>query len=98
MQVERRSFAAARDALSGRRCVLVGGTAGNVEREDAEVGGAEGGGGDCGQVFVAAEAVALHCRGDLAPALYRLPDELQPWQILFSRLGKHFECGYSIYR
>jgi hypothetical protein len=89
MQVERRSFAAARDALRGRRCVLLGGNSGDAETENG-AGGGEGGerGGDGGLIFVAAESVALHCRGDLAPALFRLPDELEPWQSLFVSLGK----------
>jgi hypothetical protein len=98
MQVERRSFAAARDALRGRRCVLVGGTSGDTERVDGEEGGGGGGNGDRGLVFVAAEAVALRCRSDLAPALYRLPDELEPWQSLFTSLGKCVGCVDSAWR
>ncbi len=96
MQVERRSFAAARDALRGRRCVLVGGTSGDAEREDGGEGGGGGGDGDDGRVFVVAEAVALHCRSDLVPALFRLPDELLPWQSLFTSLGKRFGCGETV--
>ncbi len=86
IQVERRSFAAARDALRGRRCVLVGGVSGDAEREDAEEGSS--GDGDTGLVFVVAEAVALHCRDELAPLLYRLPDKLESWKGLFTSLGK----------
>ncbi len=69
---------------------------------DAEADEGEGGRGggersaDAGLVFVAAEAVALHCRGDLSPALYRLPDTLQPWQSLFISLGKRFACQEAL--
>jgi hypothetical protein len=121
VQVGRPSFAAAREALRGKRCILVsggssssssgggggggggssssGGGGGGTESvtDGVAVGGgaAAGGGGASGGaaggaeawMFVAAEAVALQCRGDLGPALFALPEELRKRQRLFEELG-----------